>query len=327
MNKNFILNLLIIVLILHFFDVFSRKQDATPSTAPTITTPKELTYEEILDLIKNENVKKYVETLASKEFDGRATGTEGNIKAANYIKQHLDSLKIPYKEQEFSVRGKNTKNIIGYLIPKNIKSEKIIVIGAHFDHLGTNYPGADDNGSGTAGLMAIATALNKYKHKLNNTVLLQFYSGEEQGLLGSKYYTEHPLFPENNPDINKHFAMINLDMIGYLRKNYMSNENVTSYKNYKEWIVFNYRASIDLKSIVSELSSKYSFAKNISGYRPGGSDHAPFYNKGIPVVFLHTGSHANYHKPSDTPDKLNYDGLVNVSKLALEILVRADKDL
>ena len=332
MNKYTIAILLAILVALHLYGVAYRDSMISP-TVLVPETPKivELTYDQILDSIKKESVKAYVEKLSSKEFNGRGTGTEGNVKAAAYIKSHLDSLKIPYKEQEFSVQNRKTKNIIAYISPKIPKSDKIIVIGAHFDHLGsrgsTYYPGADDNASGVAGVMAVATALSKYKNKLNCTVLLQFYSAEELGLVGSKYYVNNPLFPESRPDMNKHAAMINLDMIGYLRKSYMDNENVTSYRDCKEWVVFDYGNAVDLKSIVGELSTKYPFAKNISGYRPGGSDHAPFYNKGIPVVFLHTGSHPHYHKPSDTPDKLNYDGLTSISKLALEILIQADKKL
>lgn len=332
MNKNTIALLLVLLVAFHMYGVFYRESILVPSiSVPQMPKVVELTYNQLLDCIKKEDVKAYVEKLASKEFNGRGTGTEGNVKAAAYIKSHLDYLKIPYKEQEFSVQNRKTKNIIAYISPKIPKSDDIIVIGAHFDHLGsrgdTYYPGADDNASGVAGVMAVATALSKYKDKLNHTVLLQFYSAEELGLIGSKYYTNNPLFPESRPDINKHSAMINLDMIGYLRKSYMDNENVTSYRNCKEWIVFNYGNAVDLKSIVSDLSSKYPFAKNISGYRPGGSDHAPFYNKGIPVVFLHTGTHPHYHKPSDTPDKLNYDGLTSVAKLALEILIKVDKDM
>jgi Zn-dependent M28 family amino/carboxypeptidase len=325
MNKNTIIVLLLLLMGFHLYGVFSR-ESLVDEQPPVVV---ELTYEQVVDSIKKEDVKKYVEKLASKEFDGRGTGTEGNEKAAQYIKDHLNSLKIPYKEQEFSIQNRKTKNIIGYVSPKKPKDDTIIVIGAHFDHLGsrgsTYYPGADDNASGVAGVMAVATALSRYKDKLNHTVLLQFYSAEELGLIGSKYYVNNPLFPENNSDINKHIAMINLDMIGYLRNNYSEHENVTKYRDYKEWTVFSYGNVFSLKNIVEHLASKYPFARNISGYKPGGSDHAPFYSKGIPVVFLHTGSHPHYHKPSDTPDKLNYDGLTSISKLALEIAMEVDK--
>lgn len=330
MNKNTVALLLVFLVAFHIYGVFYR-ESIVISTAPSPQEPKvvELTYDQVLDSIKTEDIKTYVEKLSSKEFNGRGTGTEGNLKAAEYIKNHLDSLKIPYKEQEFSFQNRKTKNIIAYISPKISKSDNIIVIGAHFDHLGsrgdTYYPGADDNASGVAGVMAVATALTKYKEKLRHTISLQFYSAEELGLIGSKYYTNNPLLPIDKPDINKHTAMVNLDMIGYLRNNYNADENLTKYRDCKEWTVFKYSNAVSLKNIVEELTSKYPFAKNISGYRPGGSDHAPFYNKGIPVVFLHTGSHPHYHKPTDTSDKLNYDGLADISKLALEIVIEVDK--
>ena len=316
--------LIIIILSLLLYDFVNSKPPIPP---PVINIPeeKELTREQILDYIKVSDVKKYVEDLSSKEFEGRGTGSKGNEKAAEYICKHLDSLKIPYQKQTFSVRGTTTSNIIAYIEPKNITNkENLIVIGAHFDHLGSRgssyYPGADDNASGTAGLMAIATALSKFNN-LKYPVSLQFYSAEELGLIGSEYYTNNPLFPVGGVDIKKHIAMINLDMIGYLRSKYNTEENTTTYRDEKNYTIFEYTNNVDLKSIVKNLSSKYPFANNISGYRPGGSDHAPFYRKGIPVVFLHTGSHPHYHQTSDTADKLNYDGLVLVSKLALEILL------
>lgn len=330
MNKKVIALIVVSLLIWNISGKIHDNQNrSTPTPKPVPVKSVELTYEQVLDLIKETDVKNYVETLASKEYDGRATGTEGNVKAAEYIKKHLDQLNIPYKEQEFVARGSKTKNIIAYLEPSKPKSDTVIVIGAHFDHLGsrgdTYCPGADDNASGVAGVMAIATALSKYKHNLNHTIILQFYSAEELGLLGSKYYVEHPLFPLGDPDINKHITMINLDMIGYLKSKYNDGENMTKCRDYSSWTVYDYTNSVDLKNIVSGLQSKYPFAKHISGYRPGGSDHAPFYNKGIPVVFLHTGSHPHYHRPSDTPEKLNYTGLVKVTKLALEILLGTDK--
>lgn len=326
MNKNIFALLLILLVVFHICGVIGRESVVDLPEEPKVI---EVIPSQVIDSIKKEDIKQYIETLASKEFDGRGTGTEGNKKAADYIKKHLDNLKIPYIEQEFTVQNKKTSNIISYISSKKPVNDTIIVIGAHFDHLGSRggsyYPGADDNASGVAGVMAIATALSKYKEKLNHTVSLQFYSAEELGLIGSKYYTNNPLLPISNADINKHIAMINLDMIGYLNKKYFKDENTTRYRDYQCWQVFNYGMNVSLKDIVQKLSEKYPFANNISGYRPGGSDHAPFYNKGIPVVFLHTGSHPHYHKTTDTPDKLNYDGLTMITKMALEIILEIDK--
>lgn len=337
MNKNAIFILLLALVFFHTYTIIQRDV-STPTKeiiAPVEVKPKpveiiQYNFEQILNLIKIEDVKNFVSVLSSKDFDGRGTGTHGNEKAAAYICTHLDSLKIPYTKQSFTTRGVKTSNIIAHITPKNIKNDKIIVIGAHFDHLGSKgsiyYPGADDNASGVAGLMSIATALSKYQDRLNHMVSLQFYSAEEWGLIGSSYYTNNPLFPIENPDIGKHIAMINLDMIGYLRTQYSVSENMTDYRNDKSRVLYNYNLTTDLKNIVNKLSDKYPFGKHISGYKPGGSDHAPFYKKGIPVVFLHTGSHPNYHKTSDTADKLNYQGLVCVARLAFEIAVEVDKN-
>lgn len=329
MNKKIVLSFVILALLFHTYQITNRNVSVVPPpipvVKPVIIKPDEKT---VVDSINKEDLHKYVSTLSSSEFYGRGTGSDGNTKTALYIKKYLDSLNIPYKEQYFTARGHKTSNIIGY-IQSNSKSNKCIVIGAHYDHLGGNsknyYPGADDNASGVAGVMSIASALQKYKDQLNHTILVQFYSAEEIGLLGSKYYVNNPLFPLDQPEIENHIAMINLDMIGYLKKDYATNYNTTIYRQDKEWIVFNYTNSVSLKDIVHNLTSKYSFADNIAGYRPGGSDHAPFYNKGIPVVFLHTGLHQHYHKVTDTPDRLNYDGMTKVSKLALEIILSIDK--
>jgi len=198
MNKNSIGLLLVLLVAFHLYGVYYRESIIVPQEPPKVV---ELTYDQIVDAIKKEDIKKYVETLASKEFEGRSTGTEGNRKAAEYIKKHLDSLKIPYIEQEFTTQNRKTNNIIAYISPKRPVSDDIIIIGAHFDHLGsrgsTYYPGADDNASGVAGVMAAATALSKYRDKLRHTVSLQFYSAEELGLIGSKYYTNNPLLPKN----------------------------------------------------------------------------------------------------------------------------------
>lgn len=330
MNKKTILVVVILALLFHTYQITHRNINVvplpTPIVEPIIIEPDEQT---VIDSIKKEDLHKYVSTLSSAEFYGRGTGSDGNTKAALYIKKYLDSLNIPYKEQFFTARGYKTSNIIGYIQGSNSKSNKCIVIGAHYDHLGGDnknyYPGADDNASGVAGVMSIASALQKYKNKLNHTVLVQFYSAEEIGLLGSKYYVNNPLFPLDQPEIENHIAMINLDMIGYLNKDYAINYNTTTYRQDKKCIIFDYSNSVALKDIVKNLTSKYSFADNIAGYRPGGSDHAPFYNEGIPVVFLHTGLHQHYHKATDTPDRLNYDGMTKVSRLALEIILSIDK--
>lgn len=304
-----------------------------PSPGPQPEPVPRVSREEALQKATAQDLQQYVEYFASPELAGRGSGTEGNKKAANYIAERLAELKIPVKRQQFTVRGKETENIIGYLQPKDPKSEQVIVVGAHFDHLGGSsesyYPGADDNASGTAAVLEIAEVLAASRHALRHTVLLQFYSGEEQGLLGSAHYCSNPLFPETGPDINKHAAMINLDMVGYLRESgavtpaemwrLREGENEIMPDDFTRL-----GPPVDMKDFVTRLGEKYAFGPRISGYKPGGSDHAPFYRKSVPVVFLHTGTHPHYHKKTDTPEKLNYRGAEAIARFAAELVWSVD---
>lgn len=312
-----------------------RLRPASPEPIPSVIVPAPvpalMTRDDALKLITADDIKQYVTRFAASDMAGRGTGQPGNEKAASYITARLDQLGIPYLKQPFSTGKGTTNNIIGYLMPDKQFEDKIIVIGAHYDHLGGTearyYPGADDNASGVAGVLEIAEALHAVKHLLKHTVLFQFYSAEEMGLIGSAYYCNNPLFPRAQPDIKKHAAMINLDMIGYLR----SSDEVTRqdmYRLYGGELPEDFTATdLSLKSIVSSLADKYPFATRISGYKPGGSDHAPFYRKNVPVVFLHTGSHPHYHKITDTPDRLNYSGAEAVTRLAAEIALDTDAAL
>jgi aminopeptidase YwaD len=188
----------------------------------------------------------------------------------------------------------------------NNQSDKTIVIGAHYDHLGFDeyghstyktsagipkeiHNGADDNASGTAGLLVLGKLLQQKKYARLNYILIAF-SGEEDGLLGSGYYTRNP-----TSDIKKIMGMLNMDMIGRLdTAKYTLGINGTG--TAKEWD--------KLLSSISIDSLKYKYTTSGTG----ASDHTSFYNAGIPVLHYFTGTHADYHKPSDDEEKINYDG-------------------
>jgi hypothetical protein len=289
--------------------------------------------EQALDIVSEQDLRDFVEKLSDKELEGRMSGKNGNKKAADYIDSVLDSYNIPHTRQRFNIKkgvniGPNkeegdsfTENIIAYIISDTNKDD-IIVLGAHFDHIGYGpaysrdnktaiHPGADDNASGVSMLLELAKILKTMK--LNKTVCLQFYSGEEMGLLGSKYYCNNPVLPLNNPDIKKHIAMINLDMVGYLDEKYIRKASL-------------FESSVNLREFVYDLNDKYSFAKKISSFGPGSSDHSSFYNKKIPIAFIHTGVHPYYHTSKDTPEKLNYKGMVEITKFVLELVNKIDYD-
>lgn len=177
-----------------------------------------------------------------------------------------------------------------------------VILGAHFDHLGYGedhnslytgstpmiHNGADDNASGTAALIELAKQVKKSKLRNNNYIIIAF-SGEELGLFGSKYFTEHPTV-----DISKANYMINMDMVGRLND---STHGVTigGYGTSPWW------------GQTLAASDKY-FKLNFDSSGTGPSDHTSFYRKDIPVLFFFTGAHSDYHKPSDDADKINYTG-------------------
>lgn len=295
---------------------------------PSIKTPKFESLDDGLKKISSETAKKAVEYLASNELEGRMSGKKGNILAAEFVKKEFESFGYKTKLQKFAIERVNsgpnkeagddfTCNVIAWSTGKDdVLKNEIIVVGAHMDHIGYGprmsmqskiqiHPGADDNASGTAALLEIAKAMSKLENK--RTLVFIAFSAEEMGLLGSRYYTNHPEFPEGNPSINKHVFMLNMDMVGYLKKGKLP-------------VGFSdVNSSIDVNKYISDLTGKYNFAKTITSRGSGGSDHACFYNKKVPIAFLHTGGHNYYHTPQDTADKLNYDGIASVSKYATEL--------
>jgi Zn-dependent M28 family amino/carboxypeptidase len=187
---------------------------------------------------------------------------------------------------------------------------EVIVVGAHFDHVG-NSPGADDNASGTVLVLELAQAFSMLpKKEIKRTLVFQLYSGEEMGLLGSKAYCANPKFPKEAPGMGKHVFMLNADMVGRL--------NGHQYTMLYEEMVD------DIGQIVQDLSSRYRFALSITKRGAGGSDQTPFLNKGVPVAWLFTGSHRDYHRSTDTADKIDYDGLEKISRYAFELVYRVD---
>jgi len=190
-------------------------------------------------------------------------------------------------------------NVLAYLPGK---TDEYVIIGAHYDHLGYgNYdslapsqigqihPGADDNASGTAGVLELARAFAPMKGKLQRGILFASFAGEELGLLGSAHWVQQPTLP-----LEKAVAMLNMDMIGRIKddKVYVGGVGTGS----------------TLKAAIEQAQAKSNFKIE---YSPGGysaSDHTSFVTKRIPVLFFFSGLHSDYHKPSDTWDKINPQG-------------------
>ena len=205
-------------------------------------------------------------------------------------------------------------NVLGYLSGSDstLKNE-VLVIGAHFDHLGMGgegsgslkpdtvavHHGADDNASGTAGVLELAQYLSSQSPKLKRSVLFIALTGEELGVLGSDYYVKHPYYP-----LDKTIAMLNMDMIGRMKDSILVVEGMGTSPDFE-------------KLVKSENKDSLTLRLKPDGFGP--SDQASFYKKDLPVIFFFTNLHSDYHKPSDTWDKINYPGEQKVVEFASRI--------
>ncbi|MCO5236935.1 MAG: M28 family peptidase [Chitinophagaceae bacterium] len=224
-------------------------------------------------------------------------------------KAYLGDASAIYEIQLDVELGKDERtgnNVVGYI---NNNAASTVVIGAHFDHLGYGedgnsmvrsgpaqiHNGADDNASGTAALIELARVLKRSKAKKNNYLFIAF-SGEELGLFGSKYFTDHPTI-----DLAAVNYMINMDMVGRLNDS-AKTLTIGGFGTSPVW------------SDVLFAQKKLPFKIKTDSSGTGPSDHTSFYRKNIPVLFFFTGLHHDYHKPSDDADKINYAGEVQIIK-------------
>lgn len=281
--------------------------------------------------IDDARIQKHIKILASDSMMGRGTGTEGERMAAAYIQKEFKSLKLkpvgktksytqsfPFKSGAEGVSG-TANNIVAYL---DNKASSTIIIGAHYDHLGTGefgnsleansqgkiHNGADDNASGVAGVLELARyySTNKTREKYN--FLFLCFSGEELGLLGSKYFTENPTLDLTNVNY-----MINMDMVGRLDPK-TNTVAVSGTGTSPVWETL-------LKNLETETLKIKTDSAGV-----GPSDHTSFYLKNIPVLHFFTGSHSDYHKPTDDWEKINYKGQVEVLTLITKVIDQLDTE-
>jgi len=271
------------------------------------------------------DLKVTIEYLASDKLEGRRTGTPGAQLAADYIVKQFKKIglkpgagsangktgylqQFPYaKKDEAAVSG---YNVIGILdgTDKVLKNEAI-VIGAHYDHLGHGgdgslaansteiHHGADDNASGTAAIIELARRFAIAKSN-KRTIIFIAFSGEEEGLFGSKFYVNNPSFP-----IDSTVAMINLDMVGRMHDNKLDIGGLGTASEWKKLVEDTDHLPAANEG-VSSSAGNFNLQLTEDGFGP--SDHSSFYTKKVPVLFFFTGTHLDYHKPSDTADKINY---------------------
>ena len=197
------------------------------------------------------------------------------------------------------------------LLPGTDKKDEYVIITAHYDHLGKKgkeiYYGADDDGSGTTAVLQIAEAFARAKNEGNNpkrSIVFMLVSGEEKGLLGSEFYTDFPSYPLNKTSVN-----LNIDMVGRIDPKYKGDS-----LNYV-YIIGDDKLSTDLKPVTNsinkhylnlELDRRFNDLKDVNRYYYR-SDHYNFAKHGVPVIFYFNGTHPDYHRPTDTVDKINFD--------------------
>jgi hypothetical protein len=272
--------------------------------------------------------REHAEYLSSDELAGRAPGSEGSAKAAEYIIRHfkacgLASLQnsgswfqeFPLEKPDPSSGGVTAKNILAVLPGRGALQREAVIICAHYDHLGTMparaaagedriYNGADDNASGVAAFLLVAKACADEKNTLpasHRTIIFASFDAEEQGLLGARYYVDRPAWP-----LDETAAVINLDAMGRMRlEQFFASDAETN-----PMLAQAVRDAATERHLIAET--------RIGGH--GRSDHCVFIERRIPAVHFFTGANSDYHQVSDEADRLNFDGGANIAWVASTVL-------
>ncbi|MBZ4044139.1 M28 family peptidase [Flavobacterium hibisci] len=289
-----------------------------------------------VEKISETNLKTMLYRIASDEMEGRETGSKGQKKAGLYMIEQYKKNGIPfpkgatdyyqhipasYLNARHNENLPDSENIWAY-IEGSEKPDEILVISAHYDHVGIQngevYNGADDDGSGTVALLEMAKVFAKAKkegHGPKRSILFLHVTGEEHGLHGSRYYSENPLFPLASTIVD-----INIDMIGRRDTEHAKTNNYV-------YVIGADRLSSDLhnavisqndKYIKMDLDFKFNDPKDPNRFYER-SDHYNFAKHGIPAVFFFNGVHEDYHGKDDIAEKIEYDALTKRTKLAFVV--------
>lgn len=297
---------------------------------------KEASIDEAVKLVTEKDLKEWATYLASDELEGRNSGSAGEIKAVEYIVKVYDAAGLkpvgdndedgkPTYFQAIQVGKTKSWNTVAFLEGSDAKlKDEIVVIGGHHDHVGTAagaghigrlggatpddkiWNGADDNASGTSTVMAVAKAFGKSGLKPKRSILFMTFSAEEGGLNGSRWYVSRPLFP-----LERHVAMLNLDMVGR-NPDQPVNVHGFGYEDGDAW-----ENAFEAATKKTGLKARTFKGAKLMG---GDSDHSSFRAKKIPIIFFFTGLHADYHRVSDHPEKLDYPNMEKVGRTAMYLL-------
>ena len=258
--------------------------------------------------VKRSVIDKILRTSPVVKGDGTKFNSLEEVEAD--IDRNLESLSCNLKDWscklnfEYTIESTLAKNIIGIIEGEGPHADETIVIGAHHDHLGMGaygsragrreiHNGADDNATGTAAVMELARRFAARGEKPKRRLVFVCFSAEEMGLLGAIHYVKEPIFP-----LEKTVAMINFDMIGWLRD--------------KQVTVFNWNSSPEFGPVLESSNEAYGLNLNLPRAGFAGSDHLPFFQRKVPVMFFHTGLTDTYHTPEDDFETINCDGALTV---------------
>lgn len=258
-----------------------------------------------------DQLREHARTLSAAQFEGRGIGTQGVGDAAHYIAEQflaagLQPINGTYiQEWQQSVTGYGSvrlANVVGMIPGTNrALSGQPLIIGAHYDHLGLDdesgrhYPGADDNAAGIAAMIEVASQLAR-AFTPQRPILFVAFSGEESGLLGSRYFVQNP---PAGFDAKEFYAMINLDAVGRL--------------DGRDLQVFGTDSAYEWPFMAQGIGFTIGVNSTFPATTIASSDHVSFLNAGIPAIHLFSGVHADYHRLSDSADKLDLDGLSDVA--------------
>ncbi|MBI3271432.1 MAG: M20/M25/M40 family metallo-hydrolase [Planctomycetes bacterium] len=286
-----------------------------------------------LNTIVTEEPLAHVKYLASDDLKGRESGEEGCRTAAAYIADRFKAMGLApagddgtyFQHYTIRARGgkKDTANVVAILPGTDAQlKDELVIVGAHYDHVGQGkgfvggriggpkgddniWNGADDNASGTSGVLSIARALAASGLPPRRTILFLLFSGEEKGLLGSAHYVKHPLYP-----LAKTVAMVNLDMISRNAPNKIGVQGTTTSAPFKGWVE---EAGREVGLTVS-TGEGFTFAQ---------SDQFSFYLKNVPCLFFDSGMHKDYHRVTDSWDKIDAGKIAKVARMAGQVVWRA----
>lgn len=266
--------------------------------------------------------------LTSRDFEGRKSGEKGQKLAAQYLVNYYKNLDIQSaydttylqnipKEFFMGLSDADSENVVAF-IKGSTYPNQYVVISAHYDHLGKKYgreyPGADDDASGTSAVLEIAEAFKLAVDSGNRpkrSIVFLNFTGEEEGMFGSRYYTNYPIFPLENTVVD-----LNIDMVGRVDDDHLSDKDYV-------YVIGSDKLSYELKLLSEKVNNTYTKLKLDYKYDDVSdpnkfyqrSDHYNFAKHNIPIIFYFNGVHDDYHQPTDTPEKIDYDLLAKRTKL------------